>query len=112
MTDLKESDSQVFYQVLDEMLAALDKSGVPYALMGGIASTALGGHRFTHDIDIFVKPGDAEQALKILEASGFKTEKTDLQWLYKGFKKDVMVDVIFQSAGRVYFDQEMFERSR
>ena len=63
MTSLVESDNHAFYEVLDEMVSALDQRGVPYALIGGIAATALGCHRFTHDIDVFVKPEDAEMAL-------------------------------------------------
>jgi predicted nucleotidyltransferase len=107
-----ESPNQIFCEVLDEAVSALDESGVPYALMGGVAAAALGCQRFTHDIDIFVKPEDAETALKILEAKGFRTEKTDLLWLFKGFKNDVLVDVIFKSAGTIHLDQEMLERSR
>lgn len=109
---LVESDSQVFHEVLDEALTALDEQKVPYALMGGIAATALGGQRYTHDIDVFVRPEDADRALEALETKGFKTEKTDLLWLFKGFKHDVMVDVIFKSAGTILFDKEMMERSR
>lgn len=107
-----ESDNQVFYEVLDEALSALDSSGVAYALMGGIAAAAWGCQRFTHDIDVFVKPEDAEKALESLETKSFRTEKTDLLWLFKGFKKNVLVDVIFKSAGTVHLDQEMLERSR
>jgi predicted nucleotidyltransferase len=112
MNSLIASANQIFCEVLDEAVSALDESGVPYALMGGIAVAALGSHRFTHDIDIFVKPEDAETALEVLEAKGFRTEKTDLLWLFKGFKNDVMVDVIFKSAGTVLLDREMLERSR
>jgi predicted nucleotidyltransferase len=112
MNSLIESANQIFYKVLDETVSALDESGVPYALMGGIAVAALGCQRFTHDIDVFVKPEDAEMALAALEAKGFRTEKTDLLWLFKGFKNDVLVDVIFKSAGTIHLDQEMLERSR
>jgi hypothetical protein len=112
MSSLIESDNQTFYEVLDEAVSALDEIGLSYALMGGIAATALGGHRFTHDIDVFVKPEDAELALEALEARDFRTEKTDLLWLFKGFKHNVLVDVIFKSAGTVHLDQEMLDRSR
>jgi hypothetical protein len=112
MSSLIESANQIFCEVLDETVSALDESGIPYALMGGIAVAALGSQRFTHDIDVFVKPEDAEVALEALEAKGFRTEKTDLLWLFKGFKNDVLVDVIFKSAGTVRLDQEMLERSR
>jgi predicted nucleotidyltransferase len=112
MNSLIDSANRILYEVLDETVSALDESGVPYALMGGIAVTALGCQRFTHDIDVFVKPEDAATALEALEAKGFRTEKTDLLWLFKGFKNDVLVDVIFKSAGTVHLDQEMLKRSR
>ncbi|HEX8183449.1 MAG TPA: nucleotidyl transferase AbiEii/AbiGii toxin family protein [Blastocatellia bacterium] len=111
MAALIESDNQTFYEVLDEALAAVDKTGIPYVLMGGIATTARGGHRFTHDIDMFCKPLDAEKILEALAQAGFRTEKTFPEWLYKGFKNDVMVDVIFQSSGPVFLEDEMMDRS-
>jgi hypothetical protein len=112
MNSIIESANEIFCEVLDETVSALDQSGVPYALMGGIAVAALGCQRFTHDIDVFVKPEDAEKALEVLEARGFRTEKTDLLWLFKGFKNDVLVDVIFKSAGTIQLNQEMLKRSR
>ncbi len=111
MTALIESDNATFYEVLDEVIAGLDAGGVTYVLMGGIATTARGGHRFTHDIDVFCKPIDADRILSILAEHGFDTEKTDPKWLYKGFKHNVMVDVIFQSSGPIFLDDEMVERA-
>src|SRR5262245_55263739 len=83
---LLQSDSKGFHEVLDEALQVLDRSGIPYLLMGGIAATALAGHRDTHDIDVFVKPAQGENALRAFEEAGFRTEKTDPGWLYKAFK--------------------------
>jgi len=111
MASLVESDNKLFYEVLAEVVLALDEAKIEYALMGGIAATILGGHRFTHDIDIFVKPSQADAALESLGKRGFDIEKTDPRWLYKGFKKNVMVDLIFKSSGPVYLDDEMYERS-
>jgi len=111
MSALIESDNETFHEVLDEVVSALDATQVTYVLMGGIATTARGGHRFTHDIDVFCKPLDAERILNILAEKGFDTEKTDPKWLFKGFKQNVMVDVIFQSSGPIFLDDEMVERA-
>ncbi|HWP43317.1 MAG TPA: nucleotidyl transferase AbiEii/AbiGii toxin family protein [Blastocatellia bacterium] len=111
MEALIESDNVIFYEVLDTALDALNRSGATYVLMGGVAATALGGHRFTHDIDVFVKPEDAERVLDALAVAGFETEKTDSSWLYKAFLRNVMVDIIFKSSGPVFLDDEMIERS-
>lgn len=111
MLNLVESDSRTFYQVLDETVALLDAGKLPYVLMGGVASAARGGHRFTHDIDVFVKPEDAERALLLFGKRGFRTEKTYPEWLFKAFKKRVMIDIIFRSTGPVVLDDEMIERA-
>lgn len=110
--NLLQSDSKVFHEVLDEALRALDDSGIPYLLMGGIAATALANHRRTHDIDVFLKPAQGDAALDVLGAAGFETERTDPTWLYKAYKHNVMVDLIFSSSGPIFLDDEMLERAR
>jgi len=102
----------MFHAMLADALDALDASDAKYVLIGGVAATALGGHRFTHDIDIFVKPEDADRVLEALGGAGFSIERTDPNWLYKAFKNNVMVDVIFKSSGPIFLDDEMIERSR
>jgi predicted nucleotidyltransferase len=80
--------------------------------MGGLASAALGRPRWTHDIDVFVRPEDARRALSVLEDAGYRTQETDPEWLFKALKDDVLVDVIFLSDGRVTLDREMARRAR
>jgi predicted nucleotidyltransferase len=109
--DLRVTHNGAFARVLGEAVAALDGRKIVYALMGGIASTGLGRPRWTHDIDVFVRPGEAEAALEALGASGFKTERTDPTWLFKAFKEDVLVDIIFHSTGGFYYEEEMIARS-
>jgi len=111
MEPLVESDNELFHQVLGEVVRALDGGQIEYALMGGIAATILGGQRYTHDIDVFVKPEQADRALECLANNGFDTTKTDPRWLYKGFKHNVMVDLIFKSSGPVWLDDEMYRRT-
>jgi predicted nucleotidyltransferase len=100
-----------FKQALGEVVAALERAGLEYALMGGIASTGLGRPRWTHDIDVFVRPTGADPALDALAEAGFDTERTDPTWLFKAFKHGVLVDVIFRSTGGFYLDDEMVARS-
>src|SRR5947207_12216751 len=109
---LVESDNKIFHEVLDDAIETVSNAGVQYLMMGGISASAHGGSRFTtHDIDFFVKQQDAETALKALAKTGFTVEKTHPQWLYKGFKKNVMVDIIFKSSGEVVLSDEMMEHS-
>lgn len=99
-----------FDRVLGETVGAMEESGIRYAFIGGIASSGLGRPRSTHDIDLFVRPEDAEVALRSLARHGFRVERTDPVWLYKGFKEGILVDVIFRSKGEIYFDQEMYQK--
>lgn len=99
-----------FNKVLEETVEIMEETGIRYAFIGGIASGGLGRPRSTHDIDLFVVPEEAEIALRALAKRGFKTEKTDPSWLYKGFKQDILVDVIFKSKGEIYLDSEMIKR--
>jgi predicted nucleotidyltransferase len=78
--------------------------------MGGVGSTAIGRPRWTRDIDLFVAPENSGNVLDALAAAGFATEETDPRWLFKGWKRSVLVDVIFKSSGDVYLDDEMVAR--
>ena len=103
----EEVSEEVFFGVLDAAIAAVEAAGIPYALMGGIASAAQGRHRFTHDIDFFVLPEQARPTLAALQAAGFEIEETDPDWLFKAFRDDVLVDVIFSAKGEILFDEEV-----
>lgn len=108
----REVDEEVFLGVLRDAIAALDDKGIAYVLMGGISSATLGRPRGTNDIDLFVEPDNARLTLDALAASGFTTQETDPRWLYKGFKEDILVDVIFRSTGDIYLDEEMLAHAR
>ena len=106
-----EFDEPSFLLALDEAIAAFEEAEIDFLFMGGIASACQGRPRFTHDIDVFVRPNDARRAVEALAAHGFETEQTYAEWLYKGFKHDQMVDIIFRSTGDIYLDDEMLERA-
>jgi predicted nucleotidyltransferase len=110
--DGREVDEELFLTVLSETIAAVDDKDIPYVLMGGISSATLGRPRGTNDIDLFVRPEGARLTLEALTASGFTTEETDPRWLFKGFKNEIMVDVIFRSTGDIYLDDEMLAHAR
>jgi len=107
-----EVDEGRFVAVLRDTITALDAKDIPYLLMGGIPSESMGRPRGTNDIDIFVRPESARLTLQALEADGFRTEETDTRWLFKGFKDEIMVDVIFRSTGDIYLDEEMLSRTK
>jgi len=83
---------------------------VKYLLMGGIALGGLGRARISRHIDVWVMPEESELALLALERRGFTAERTDPHGLYKAFKNDVLVNVVFKSKGEIYLDAEMYSR--
>ncbi len=102
--------SERFDRVLQGVVDAFDRFSIPYLFIGGVASGGLGRPRSTSDIDVFVRPEDRERALRALDASGFEIQRTDPVWLYKAFKENILVDVIFKSKGEIYLDAAMFAR--
>jgi predicted nucleotidyltransferase len=108
----REVDEGLFLDVLRDAISALEDKDIPYLLMGGISSATFGRPRGTNDIDLFVRPESARTTLEALAAAGFTTDETDPLWLFKGFKHDILVDVIFRSSGDIYLDDEMLARAR
>jgi hypothetical protein len=82
-------------ETLKQAAAALRDADVRFVLGGGLAIWARGGPETEHDVDFFVKQEDAERAAKALERAGFRTEEPPEDWLYKGWRGDVMVDLIY-----------------
>ncbi len=99
-------------RVLDDAVRALDAAEIPYVLIGGLAGTLLGRPRCSSDIDLFVQPHSAPAALETLAKAGFRTEITNPHWLYKAFRDDVLVDMLFKVTGDIYLDDEMLRRGR
>lgn len=90
-------------RVYESVLDALDDAGVPYLLGGALALNAhCGVWRDTKDLDIFVRPRDAERALTTLREAGFMTEMVYESWLGKAWKGDVYVDIIWRNANALF----------
>lgn len=107
-----DADEGTFMRILQEVVSIVEDSGIPYALMGGLASASMGRPRWTHDIDLFVEEQNAKRVLDLLEQYGYETQRTYPEWLYKGLKDSVLVDVIFRSSGGIVLDEEMIRRAK
>jgi predicted nucleotidyltransferase len=90
--------------------ATLREAEVRFVLGGGLAIWARGGPETEHDVDFFVKREEAERAVKALEQAGFRTEEPPEGWLYKGWRDDVMVDLIYAPSG-LTVDDEWLDRA-
>jgi predicted nucleotidyltransferase len=93
---------QEFDHLLDAMkkaAGALNDAGVPFVLGGGLACWARGGPKTEHDVDLLVKPADAERAQQALARSGMRVERPPEGWLLKAYEDDILIDLIFDPTG-------------
>jgi predicted nucleotidyltransferase len=88
-----------FEASLKRAAAALRDAGVEFLLGGSMASCARGGPETRNDLDIIVRPADAEAALDALTACGMRPERPPEEWLLKAWDGDVPIDVIFSLKG-------------
>ncbi|WP_242395228.1 nucleotidyltransferase family protein [Anaeromyxobacter oryzisoli] len=95
-------------------LRALAASGVPFMVAGAYALFEYTGiFRDTKDLDLFLRERDLEDAFRVLEAAGFRTELTDPGWIGKAWKGPWYVDLIFSSGnGLAVVDDVWFEHAR
>jgi hypothetical protein len=80
-------------------LRLLHEGGVPFMLGGAYAFAQYTGiERHTKDLDIFVRPTDAQRTLDILGDAGYKTSLVFPHWLGKAHCGADFVDIIFSSG--------------
>ncbi len=96
-----------------QALHALQDMQFPFLVGGAYALAQYAGIiRHTKDLDLFVRPGDAQCILDGLGRHGFRTELTFPHWLGKAHRGGDFVDVIFCSGnGIVRVDDEWFQHS-
>ncbi|MEZ0391324.1 MAG: nucleotidyltransferase [Pseudobdellovibrionaceae bacterium] len=110
-SSINTEESRRFDAALFATLDALEEKKVDYALIGGVAASGLGRPRPTQDIDLFVRPEDADALLEVLKEYGFETNRFNPSWIFKAYKENVLIDIIFRSEGGFYFDDEMKDHS-
>jgi hypothetical protein len=94
-----EHPSTAIEATFKRAVAALDDAGIPFLLGGSLASWAYGGPISRNDLDLMVKPDDAERALEALVDAGMKPERPPEDWLVKAWDGDVLVDLIHHPTG-------------
>jgi hypothetical protein len=96
------SDEQPFADIehaLKRAAAALREADIPFLLGGSLASWARGGPETRHDLDLIIKPKDAERALQTLQEAGMRPERPPEDWLLKAWDGDTLVDLIYCPKG-------------
>jgi Uncharacterised nucleotidyltransferase len=105
-------DEQPFAEIehaLKRAAAALNQAGIPFLLGGSLASWARGGPETRHDLDLMIKPQDAERALEALTEAGMRTERPPEEWLVKAWDGETLVDLIYCPKG-LPMDDDFFAR--
>jgi len=92
---------------LKRAVSALKEEGIELMLGGSVACWARGGPESTNDLDLFVKPADAERALAALVAIGMRPERPPEDWLLKAWDGEVLVDLIFAPKALAVDDESM-----
>jgi hypothetical protein len=106
------SDEQPFSDIehaLKRTVAALRGAGVPFLLGGSLASWARGGPETHHDLDLMIKPEDADRALEAIAEAGMRVERPPESWLVKAWDGDTLVDLIYCPKG-LPMDDEVIAR--
>jgi hypothetical protein len=104
--------SEVATELTDSLkraAAALEAQEIPYLLGGGLGCWARGGPPSSNDIDLMLKPEDAERAQKALAEAGMRPEDPPEHWLLKAWDGDILVDLIFEPSG-MKIDDEVIAR--
>jgi hypothetical protein len=104
-----ESEFSDIEHALKRAAAALRRADVPFLLGGSLASWARGGPETRHDLDLMIRPADAERALEVLREEGMRPERPPEDWLVKAWDGDTLVDLIFGPKG-IPIDDEVIAR--
>lgn len=101
----KNEDFGALIDALKVVVAALRDCRVPFMLGGSLAAWARGGPEPKKDLDLMLKPEDAERALACLTAAGLQPERPPEEWLLKAYHDGVLVDLIFCPSGLEITDE-------
>jgi hypothetical protein len=83
-------------------LQLLCEAGVPFVVGGAYAYAHYTGlHRDTKDLDLFLRKADADRAIDLFEANGWRTERNTHGWLHKAFWGECLVDLIYSSGNAI-----------
>lgn len=83
-------------------LHLMREAGIPFVVGGAYAYAHYTGiHRDTKDLDLFIQKADADRAIDVFEANGWRTERNTHGWLHKAFWGDYLIDLIYSSGNGI-----------
>jgi hypothetical protein len=97
-----DHEARSFNAIVEALRAAvpvLHEKEIPFLLGGSMAVWAYGGPEPVNDLDLMLRPQDAQAAQDALAEAGFATEDPPEEWLLKAWHGDVLVDLIFAPRG-------------
>lgn len=102
-----------YLQVLEDAIDLLEQAGADHLVIGGLATRGLLDMplNLAEDIDVLVRPEDADALLDRFAAQRYATHRQDERWIYKAAKPDVTVDLIFRAGEVILLDQLHLARS-
>ena len=92
---------------LRKVVALLRDAGIPFQVGGSLAAWARGGPEVTNDLDLMVRPVDAERVLSLLVEAGMRAERPPEEWLLKAWDGEVLVDIIFCTVEGEVTDEQI-----
>ncbi len=92
---------------LRKVVALLREAEIPFLVGGSLAAWARGGPEVTNDLDLMVRPLDAQRALELLVEAGMRPERPPEEWLLKAWDGDVLVDLIFRTVEGDVSDEQI-----
>jgi hypothetical protein len=87
------------------VLEAAEQQDLRFAIGGGLAFSAYARRwRNTKDMDLYVLPEERQAMIDLVRASGFvdyfNRDPYDRNWIFRGYREGVIVDVIWQMANQ------------
>lgn len=84
---------------LKRAAVALKQGDLRFALAGGFAAWSHGAPEPDHDADLVIVEDDAPRARELLREAGFEVVEPAEDWLFKAFRDQAMIDVLFRVCG-------------
>jgi hypothetical protein len=93
---------------------ALQKASIEFLIGGAFAMrTYTGIERYTKDLDLMIRPSDADRTLAVCRDLGFRADYAFTHWLAKVHCGEYLIDVIFRAGnGLCEVDDAWFANSR